>query len=360
MKNEFGRRDFFNVIGLASATPLLSVFNKNNELFNIASEKLELNERARLILSEVVPLSFDEEGNLLIKGSANEAGKCVVSIPSKRSIERQATNTKVKDVKLLVVHYDGAQRFLRSWKARNARNTLYGLDGKLASVNWCVDEFDINPEGNYDLGYGIMQTQPASDDPIRPYKGRHVTIGIDLATNRPDLNHIYTNDIFNKLGLNSNLSDLVESGIRDIDSYSVGFEQIGWYYSKNFPNYFPPEKQIANALSLTMAAMKQFDLGPWDVVGHQEIQEKPDPGDEFMATLRFLMGVYALQQKGIDNLSFSEYFAFKRHFINVGNFLKEKSGVYRYSCWNDYIGFERYMNSMYYTGRNFHIGGLVK
>lgn len=358
MRERFDRRDFFKVLGLAASTPLLSAFTQKNELPRINCENFVLNEKASSILSKVTPLSFDTEGNLVINNQLGEIEKSVFCIPSRRSKERQSTNDKVKEVKLLVVHFDGAQRFLSSGKARNARNTLYGLDGKLASVNWCVDEFDINPEGNMDVGYGILQTQPASDDPQKPYKGRHVTIGVELATGRPDLNRIYTNDIFTKLGLKSNLSELIDRGIRDIDSYSVGYEQIGWYYSSNFPKNFPPEKQIANALSLTLAAMKQFNLGPWDVVGHQEIQEKPDPGDEFMATLRFLMGVYKIQQKGIDNLSFSEYFAFKKHFNNVGKYLKEKSGKNRYDCWNNYIGFEKFVNSIYYTGNNYRIGGL--
>ena len=269
MKEALSRRSFLKLTALAASTPLLSAFTNKNEVSEINTESLILNERARLILSEMKPLSFDTEGNLVIDGQLNEIGKNVVCIPSKRSKERIKTNDKVKEVKLLVVHYDGAQRILSSGKARNAKNTLYGLDGKLASVNWCVDEFDINPEGNYDNGYGILQTQPASDDSQKPYKGRHVTIGVELATGRPDLNRIYTNDIFIKLGLKSNLSELIERGIKDIDSYSVGFEQIGWYYSSNFPNNFPPEKQIANVLSLTIAAMKHFNLSPWDVVGHQ-------------------------------------------------------------------------------------------
>lgn len=360
MKETLSRKDFLKLFALAASTPILSAFTKKNESLKVNSEGLVLNERVKSILSKITPLSFDSEGNININGTSDETKRSVVSIPSKRSKERQNTNNKVKDVKLLVVHYDGAQRFLNSGKARNARNTLYGLDGKLASVNWCVDEFDISSEGNYETGYGILQTQPASDDPQKPYRGRHVTVGIELATGRPDLNRIYTNDIFSKFRLKSNLDELINREINNIDSYSVGFEQIGWYYSKNFPQYFPPDKQIANALSLTMAAMEHFNLGPWDVVGHQEIQEKPDPGNEYMATLRFLIGVCALQQKGIENLSISEYFGFKTYFIKVGRVLGEKSGEQRFNSWNKYIGFDKLVQSIYFRSNSFYRKNPIK
>ena len=143
---------------LAASVPFISAFTNKTEPFQFNAESLVLNERAKRILSQVVPLSFDGEGNLEIKGRYDRKGERVVSIPTKRSIERQSTNDKVKEVKLMVVHYDGASRFRSSGKIRNARNTVYGVDGKLASVNWCIDEFDINTKGNDDVGYGILQT----------------------------------------------------------------------------------------------------------------------------------------------------------------------------------------------------------
>ena len=109
-----------------------------------------------------------------------------------------------------------------------------------------------------------------------------------------------------------------------------------------------------------LAAMKHFDLSPWDVVGHHEIQEKPDPGNEFMATIRFLAIAYELQRKEMNNLSPSEYLALKRYFIRVGDYMKEKSGQIRYNSWNNYIGFENFVDNMYYAGNNFRIRKLRK
>jgi len=348
MKEKTGRRDFLKLIAFASATPLIPVIKRRKDVFVIDDETSPLSERVESILSNVTPLSFDKQGNLMLSDQKSKEENHVVSIPTQRSKEYKETNSKVKDVKLLVVHFDGAPRFMSSGRARNARNTLYGLDGNKASVHWCVDEFKLNPTGNIDVGYGILQTQPASGDPNTPYKGRHVTIGIELATGRPDLNRIYTNNLFNKLGIRSNLNELIEAGIKDIDNYSVGFEQIGWYYSNNFPNNFPPEKQISNVLSLTLAVIKQFDLGPWDIVGHNEIQEKPDPGDEFMATLRFLIGVYLLKQPSAKHLSVSEFSVFRDYFDDIGKYLKEKCGEYRFNKWNEYIGFDKFISEFWF------------
>lgn len=360
MKEKVNRRDFLKLAGGASAMSLVPSFIGKTELFAVKDEALVLNERVESILSQVIPLSFDKQGNLMLRESRDKAGNCVVSMPTQRSKEYQKTNNRVKETKLLVVHFDGASSFRNSGKARNARNTLYGLDGNNASVHWCVDEFQINPEGNDDIGYGILQTQPASGDPNKPFKGRHVTIGVELATGRPDLNRIYTGNLLNKLGLRSNLNNLIEAGIKDIDSYSVGFEQIGWYYSSNFPSNFPPEKQISNVLSLTLATIKQFDLGPWDIVGHNEIQEKPDPGNEFMATLRFLVGIYLLEQRSEERLSASEFTVFKNYFNDIGKYLKEKSGEHRFNRWNEYIGFDKFIAGFQLRSLNYLARKLIE
>jgi hypothetical protein len=360
MKEKVCRRGFLKLAGGASVAPFLSSFRRKTEFLAVENETLVLNERVESILSQVTPLSFDEQGNLMLGEYESITENCVVSMPTQRSMEYQRTNNKVKDVKLLVVHFDGASRYRNSGKTRNARNTLYGLDGNNASVHWCVDEFQIDPDGNDDIGYGILQTQPASGDPNKPYKGKHVTIGVELATGRPDLNRIYTGNLSKKLGLRSNLNDLIEAGITDIDNYSVGFEQIGWYYSRNFPNNFPPEKQISNVLSLTLAVIEQFGLSPWDIVGHNEIQEKPDPGNEFMATLRFLVGVYLLKQRRYKPLTSSEFKVFKNYFIDIGKYLKEKSGQHRFNRWNEYIGFDKFIAGLFYRNQNYMLRKLME
>jgi hypothetical protein len=73
-------------------------------------------------------------------------------------------------------------------------------------------------------------------------------------------------------------------------------EQSGNDFSKYFPANMPPNREIANLLSLTAAVARRYDLKIWDILGHNEVQQKPDPGNEYMAILRFLLAQLYQQQ----------------------------------------------------------------
>ena len=327
------RRDFLKLTGFASAGVLLPREINRDPLYS---------ERLRKIFDLYTPLGFDTEGNLKVEPAFHEdVSQLVAQRPTRYSLETSVESNLVMGVKLLVVHFDGADKDNRG-KPRTAQSTINGLNGNYASTHWCVDEYPINPNGDERVGFGIVQTQKASGVEQRPYQGAHVLIGINLKTKAPDVTRIKTMERFEKLGIKSNLKELIAAGDNDYDKFSVGFEQVGARFSIGFPSNFPSERQIANVLSLTIAAMKQFGLKAWDVVGHKEIQEKDDPGAEFMATLRFLLGVAAIRKNIPSRLVF-EGGSRTEYFDKIRDYLIILRGEEAYKRWESYMGFEDFV-----------------
>jgi hypothetical protein len=140
----------------------------------------------------------------------------------------------------------------------------------------------------------IMATLPANP----PFKARHIAISLSLEKGL-DLNSQNTAKLMNQLGISTKLTDFNQDKTKDLDGVSLGVEQSGSDFSKVFPTNMPPDREIANLLSLTAAVAKQYDLKIWDILGHNEVQQKPDPGTEYMTILRFLLAQLYLQQENL-------------------------------------------------------------
>ncbi len=347
-KEKLSRRDFWKMLYGFSGSALLSTlprFDIPEYLENYdACDFIRLNKRTKEIMSKVQNLGFDKDGNIVL--SDKRPGEESLSlIPTKRNeIERE----KVKSVKLHVVHFDGGLRFRANGVERTALNTVWGLngndhdnDGYGATTHWCIDNFAIAKNDTKKGGYGVLQTQEASGDPRKPFKGIHVYI------NEWDDRRLRTAEKFKKLGVSSNLYDLVNNEITDINCFSVGHEQIGTKYEEGFPlKNQPPLLQIANNVSLCIATMKQFHLTPWDIIGHNEIQYKSDPGMTFMATMRFLLGVAALQNLVPRNLVFPRYLKEQTYFHKIAKYYKENDHMENYPDWKALIGFDDLIRSL--------------
>ncbi len=273
-------------------------------------------------------MNFDENGQLYYEeeGDINP----VMTVETDRHLIYPYE--QLNDVKFFVIHYDGGPQTFVSGAYRTVLNTMNGLNREgNPSVQFCVDSYPVNDEfvGNY--GVGIIHSQATG--PI-PYKGRHVMIGYDLATGREDLNRVKTADLYEELGVGQDFVDFIRAGNKDFDSFSLGLEQVGTNYSVNFPEQFPPNQQIANVLALVEAASERYGLSVWDIVGHHEIQEKNDPGDEYMLTLRFLLGLsYLLDEQLPDD--FLETDDPYDYFVSLRDYSIARMGEERYSDWNE-------------------------
>lgn len=352
-KEHLGRRNFLRATGMCSAGLYFGKIIDHIKPVEPDDEEKkinpETNENVDNILKHYRPLGFDKKGNLINLCHSRNELRDISIIPTNRNLFPEERR-KTKDVKLLVVHFDAGDRFRENGVERNALNTVWGLngndgdgDGKGPSVQWCVDSFPIENNDQGDKpGYGVLQTQLASGDPQRPYRGRHVSIDPLV-----DANRIKTAEKFKKIGIRANLNEIVEKEITDFDGISVGFEQIGIYFDEGFPHYNqPPARQIANVLSLTIAAMRQFDLSPWDVVGHQEIQQKRDPGNYHMATLRVLLGIAALKGFVSKELVFKGSKDPYDYFKKVEEYLSDVDRYGRFYDWRYYIGLNKLLESV--------------
>ncbi|OGM17864.1 hypothetical protein A2V61_00125 [Candidatus Woesebacteria bacterium RBG_19FT_COMBO_47_8] len=338
------RRDFLKV-----GTQFLGAAILMDKLRFIPENAIETNERISDILSKTTPLGFDAEGNLIkLKTGKNGEDSGISLIPTYRN---EVERNPMQEVRLLVVHYDGGERYRLSGAERTALNTVWGLNGNDPdgnglgpTVQWCVDNSPIARNDSGIGGYGILQTQTASGNPLLPDRGLHVYI----SPIHPELDpsRARTVERFDSLGITSKLKGIVEAGITDFNSYAVGYEQIGTRFEERFPSDIePPRLQFAHTLSLCIAAMRQFGLTPWDVVGHHEIQQKSDPGDYHMATLRFLLGVAALKGKIENRLVFGReepmvYFSRLERYLR----LVDRYGIYE--DWNRWVGFDELVASL--------------
>lgn len=260
-----------------------------------------------------------------------------------------AKRKKVKSVELLIVHFDGALRYRANGQERTALNTLWGLNGNDydgnglgASTQWSVDNFPVKKQEGKERGYGVLQTHEASGDPMRPYEGTHVFVGGYYENGEPrDDRRKVTSERFEALGIESRLKPLVDSRVTDFDIYTVGFEQIGTKFDEGFPDCNqPPSRQLANVLSLTLACMEQFEKTPWDVLGHDEVQYKGDPGTMFMGTLRFLIGISALKGLVRKDLVFSRYKREVDYFKTLGEYTKLVDRYKKFDLWKEYVGYD--------------------
>ncbi|MFP3854384.1 MAG: hypothetical protein ACLFWD_08850 [Anaerolineales bacterium] len=112
------------------------------------------------------------------------------------------------------------------------------------------------------------------------------------------------------LAIESTLVD-IHTGIRfDPNFRTLAVEIAGRKFDDDFPKSLPGPQQIGNLLTLLRALMLAYSLRAWDIVGHFELQgDKPDPGKLFMAQIRFLVGIQALQNPGrtLRLLTFGRY-----------------------------------------------------
>lgn len=302
--------------------------NSFSEIENILSSE------TKEILSLQPELSFDEGGELYFKGEDNKENQ-VLTIKKRRDLEYPYD--PLDDAKFFVIHYDGAPQILPSGEYRTVLNTMNGLDREgNPSVHFCVDSFPVNNEFVGNKGVGVILSQATGP---MPSKGGHVLIGIELATGREDINRVKTADLYEQVGVGQDFVDFIRSGNKDFNSFSLGMEQVGTGFSINFPEQFPPKQQIANVLALVKAASERYGLSAWDIVGHHEIQEKSDPGDEYMLTLRYLLGLsYLLDEQLPDD--FLETDNPYDYFVKLKNYSIARMGEDRYSNWNEIYGLD--------------------
>lgn len=97
-------------------------------------------------------------------------------------------------------------------------------------------------------------------------------------------------------GFHSVLSDWFEGVRLDPNLRSIAVEICGFKFDE--AETYPSAQKIANVLAVVWAIMKRYAIPVTHLLGHHEIQlGKADPGKQFMATIRYLLGVKALVER---------------------------------------------------------------
>ncbi|MEA4811026.1 MAG: N-acetylmuramoyl-L-alanine amidase [Anaerolineaceae bacterium] len=258
--------------------------------------------KANTILAMITPMRITEAGVLEYLDVNTKTYTSAGLIESHRHLIYPYS--PVKRVDFLIIHYDTFPNLRSDGKPGTVQNTVANLnDGRMASIHYCVDSYPISSQNKPGMGMGVlMATQPAA----LPYRARHTAISVSLE-NGVDPNSQQTAELMEKLGILNKLSQFNLDKKKDMDAVSIGIEQSGNDFSKHFPLNMPPEREIANLLSLIIAASHRYSLKIWDILGHNEIQQKPDPGYEYMTILRLLLA----------RLYFEKQSLFPKNFLGV-------------------------------------------
>jgi hypothetical protein len=286
---------------LCASVMLLGVLTPSSPAYGNKDFLFPQDSKAANILSLVTPMRITATGVLEYFDQGSKAFTPTALIESHRHLIYPYT--PVKGVHFFIIHYDAFPNLKANGKPGTVQNTLSNLnDIRMASVNYAVDSYPITISNTTDRGMGvIMATLPSNP----PFKARHTAISIN-PENGLDLNSVLTAELMLKVGINTKLTDFNQDKKKDLDSVSLGVEQSGNDFSKAFPLNMPPDREIANLLSLIVAVAKQYDLKIWDILGHEEVQQKPDPGNEYMTILRFLLANLYLQQESLFPQEFLE------------------------------------------------------
>lgn len=97
-------------------------------------------------------------------------------------------------------------------------------------------------------------------------------------------------------------------------------------------------------LGLIKAVSKRYDIPVWDVIAHHEVQEKADPGEEYMLTIRYLLGImYMRDREGFAN-DFLGGDSLGEYFVKLKQYAIKKMGEERYSKWDRVYGMDEVMS----------------
>lgn len=178
------------------------------------------------------------------------------------------------------------------------------------SAHYLVGDDPVVSENIHDgNSVGIIQTQaPASDG--TPYVSSHLLESPFADQTREDNYFVRAIDelTYFQPGINSILPGLLSKPSLDPNLQTISIEISGF----DFDNLerFPSTQKIANVVSLILAIMNRYNISATNVLGHYEFNlGKADPGKNFLALIRLLLGIEALVRNNaeLNELVFGQF-----------------------------------------------------
>ena len=160
------------------------------------------------------------------------------------------------------------------------------------SAHFLIDENPpVTGKPKPDDPVSILQTQKPDSDGT-PFMGAHLA-GIYLAADKQYFVRSLYHLGYQEPGVHSILQEMYEVAPSNPNKRSIGVEISGSFFDS--PENMPSNQKIANVVSTVWAIMKRYDIPALNILGHNEIDlKKSDPGKQFMATIRHLIGIKAL------------------------------------------------------------------
>lgn len=228
-------------------------------------------------------------------------------------------------------------------------DSLRNVEGKLirTSAHFIIDDnVPTTGEGKPDDPVGILQTQKPDTDGV-PFVGAHLS-NVDTPAGSQYFVKSFYHLGYQEPGIHSILQDFHKVIPTDPNQRSIGVEVSGLFFDS--PENMPCNQKIANVISTVWALMKRYKIPALNILGHNEINlKKGDPGKQFMATIRYLIGVKALLENDsqMKKLVFGEFVdenkdresASKKYFDFVRDYLVITStpeNVYKWEATSKY------------------------
>ncbi len=266
------------------------------------AERLPIPASARRTLGLQPALRMDEHGFLALASTGGPAEpRRVQVLPTAWNLQKNRPRHRMWDQHAwgVVLHWDGAPTGALRSAAQMVNGLNHSMDIRTGEEVQNSAHFGVGPArltrdpGDPNDPLSVAQLQHPSPDGV-PYIASHLRPEVG----KPDwrLGNVHASlATLRHLRIRSILTDIYD-GVRFDPNYRMlAIEMQGRRYERDFPANMPSAQQMANTLSLIIALMRAYDLGPWDVVGHFELQhDKPDPGKLFIAGMRYLIGLQAL------------------------------------------------------------------
>lgn len=312
------RRDFLKTIGASMAAFGFPNWARSDFGIQLPRPRLaldELPERIRKILS-VLPYTYiDQRGLLYIRQTGLNTLAQVPLARTQWNLEYDNPWDRLVEEAPwgIVLHWygdtDGYDRSIAGYL--RGFDSLRDEDGQMVrtSAHFVVGSADPGSlQGVSGAQIGYLQTQLPDLDGT-PFGAAHLG-PLDYAGQEAGQNYfLKALDRMNyeKPGRRHLLQELYYGDQLDPNLRTVGIEISGFDFDS--PDGYPDDQKIANVVSLVLAIMRRYNLPARSILGHYELQiGKPDPGKQFLALIRLLLGVQTLLED--DPLLWELVFAF--------------------------------------------------
>jgi hypothetical protein len=300
-----GRRNFLKIVGSSlAALPynLLSLYKPGDHSVDLPYINLDVIPNGmREIIQRIPKAVIRPDGLLWIWDSGRREYRQSQLVPTQWNIERNNPFERLFIDKSwgIVLHwfgvsFNGDQSLAGYMRGFNGMRQVGEYHTK-TSAHFLVGDTPADEIDDQDrTQVGIIQTQLPDSDGI-PLVASHLS-GLDHQAHQAKKQYFVR--AYYELGyanpsIHSILTEFYDGPKLDPNYRTIAIEMTGLNFDQK--ESAPSVQQLANVVGVIYALMARYQIPAMNILGHHEIElRKPDPGKNFMALIRYLIGIYAL------------------------------------------------------------------